>query len=322
MKTEKISFFYILDYKYISYLRMSLKMLRVLHPLSNVYIYDLSESPSQEMIEISENDDLVFYNYWSPEKWVNITFVNQVDFNYFHPKWSIKDEIKYLTRKFRAKYLDQYKSEWIIDKEIYIEEKRKRLSIWAQKAPCAQDCLNHNDDSDLLIFLDADAMPWSSLNTLFDEDYSDVALTLRRLDEVKIGFDTSVKMSVPLPYHAINAGVIVFRRNEAAKQFVHDWILEQEKIQYFMLEQTALSQICLINDSNAFKQYRKPIYLKNKIWINLLPCEEYNNTYFSKGYSFPENCKVAHFKGYLHQEKYFNQLESLIAARVHALESH
>jgi hypothetical protein len=267
------------------------------------------------MLQLAQVDKNIIYKHWMPELWLDVPFADQVSFDYFNPNWSLSDELKYFSRKLRYSFFGKHKSEWITDKSSYVENQRKRMRIWGQKAGCAKNCLESNDESELLIFLDADAIPWNSLDGLFDEEYFDVALTLRKLNDVKIGFDLGVRMSKPLPYHAINAGVIIFRRNKLALQFVSDWIEEQRKMQYFMLEQTALSEICLMNDQDAFKQYRRPIYLSSGACLNLLPCEEYNNTYFSTDYSFPVNCRVAHFKGYLHQEKYLEQLKSIVSER-------
>jgi len=313
LSNSKLTFFYVLDANYVHFLKMGLRLIRALHENSMVFAYDVGAKPSEELADIERSDSNFRHIDWGRSKWVTTPFIESVDFEHFNPNWSIRDQVKYYSRKLRSTILGSRKDEWITDKKAFVERQRGKMRIWAQKAVCARDCLSRVSDG-VLIFLDADAMPWRSLASLDDENF-DVALTLRRLDEVKVGFDHGFKMTTPLPYHAINAGVVVFRVNSAASRFIERWIVTQEKLDYFMLDQTALSKICLDADSEAFMQYRKPIFLDDGTLIVLLPCDEYNNTYMAEDFTFSSDCKVAHFKGYLHQKQYMAKLNEIITSR-------
>jgi hypothetical protein len=307
------NFFYVLDDAFAGFLELGLRAIRCFHPQAQVVAYDVSGEPSPRLRALATADSAFTVVPWPESQWMPVAWADRVDFDYFHPHWSLRDELKYRSRRLRTRFSGSARDGWIVDKAAWLATQRRKIRIWAQKAACAADCLANTSGD--WIFLDADAMPWRSLGTVFDEEF-DVALTLRRLADVKLGLDPGVRMDAPLPYHAVNAGVMFFRGGGAAQDFIGAWTAAMARIPYHMVEQTALSLLCLEADAHAFERYRAPLQLADGTRLLLLPCEEFNNTYIDDELRFDANSAVVHFKGYLHQRRYFAALERLVAERI------
>lgn len=312
------NFFYVLDDAFAGFLELGLRAIRCFHPEARVVAYDVGQEPSARLRALAQTDGRLTVVPWPERRWMRTAWADGVDFGYFHPRWSLRDEIKYRSRRLRKRLTGKARDAWIIDKAAWLAQQRRKIRIWAQKAACAKDLLDGNPGD--WIFLDADAVPWRPLGPVFDEDF-DVALTLRRLADVKVGIDPGVRMERPLPYHAVNAGVMFLRGNQASRRFLDLWCGAMERIPYHMIEQTALSVLCLEADPRAFDGYRRPLLLGGGIRLRLLPCEEFNNTYIDEELRFDERSAVVHFKGYLHQSRYLAALEQRVAERVRAAQA-
>jgi hypothetical protein len=243
--------------------------------------------------------------------------VDNLCFSYFYKNFS--DQLKYLSRKTRFRLFGQLKKTWIIDKKKFINYKKRICHIWAQKAPCFLDCLSRTDRN--IIFLDADAFAWRQLHSIFLKDF-DVALTLRKLNDVRIGVDPYVKCKKALPYLAINAGVILMRNNPASRQFIKCWMEQIKLTHHFLIEQTALSSILFKADPDAFKTFEKTITIyrnsfETPVNVILLECEKYNNTYIDRDLSFhEEETYVVHLKKSLHGPEFLHLIEEKINKRI------
>ena len=209
------------------------------------------------------------------------------------------------------------KEGWVVDKDEFLRKIRRSVSIWMQKAPCCAESLERSDRD--IILLDADAFVWNPLDSVFLKDF-DVGLTMRRLDDIRIGIDGGVRCAKPVPYHAINAGAMFFRNNDRSLDFVRLWIEKMSVTRYFLVEQTALALLVLEADESAFTAYERGIRIETDrapIAVRLLPCEKYNNFYIGDDLSFtPDSVYVAHFKGYLHRQAYFSSLSNLVEQRL------
>lgn len=317
-------FFLVLDERYAEFAALGMKTLTHFQPDSRVFLYDLSTEPVMALQELSKSFPKVEYTYWSHDKWLKNPWVDTLDFSYFSEGYGIKDHFKYFSRSLRHRLFSQMKEGWVVDKGEFVRNKKRVIHLWAQKAVCCQDCLEKTDRN--IVFLDADAFVWQPLEPVFLKDF-DVALTLRRLPDINIGIDRAVKCSEPVPYHAVNAGVIFLKNNDAARWFVTLWIEKMLSMKYFMVEQTALSQLVLDADKTAFTEYEKDIRIERdglSVKVKLLPCERYNNFYISdEDFTFEsdvqsDNVCVAHFKGHLHRKEYLASLTRVVEAHLSA----
>jgi hypothetical protein len=315
---EYTDFFMVLDDTFFKYAALGLKTIGHFHPQSRVFLYDLSPSPSARFQQLAGEWANAHYRHWPEKNWIKIHWVDTLDFAYFHRKFNWRDQIKYLSRKWRHQWLGQYKDDWILEKKLFAEQKKRAIHIWVQKASCCLDCFTRTERN--LVYLDADAFIWRRVDPVFQRDF-DIGLTLRRLKDIKIGEDVSVRTFEKIPYHAVNAGVIYFQNTLAAKSFVEAWIFKMHNMKYFIIDQTALSQMIYEADPEAFNQYEKVISFQidqnRAAKVLMLPCEQYNNIYIKDDFFFDEpNPFVVHLKGYLHQEKYFQSIADLVERRI------
>lgn len=311
-------FIMVLDGNYARFLRLGIKTLNHFHPDSRVFLYDVSPSPSIELQEIAGGYPGVDYRYWPEEKWLRNAWIETLNFSYFFP--GIANCFKYISRLFRHRVFGTMKEGWVVDKDEFLRKIRRSVSIWMQKAPCCAESLERSDRD--IILLDADAFVWNPLDSVFLKDF-DVGLTMRRLDDIRIGIDGGVRCAEPVPYHAINAGAMFFRNNDRSLDFVRLWIEKMSVTRYFLVEQTALALLVLEADESAFTAYERGIRIETDrapIAVRLLPCEKYNNFYIGDDLSFtPDSVYVAHFKGYLHRQAYFSSLSNLVEQRLSSM---
>ncbi len=313
-----VDFFIVLDDPYAKYAALGLKTTRHFHPESRIFFYDLSPSPSGNLQQLAKEYANVTYLHWPENNWIRIPWVDSLDFEYFHRRFGWRDQIKLLSRKWRHRWLRQFKEDWILDKKDYAEKKKRAIRIWVQKASCALDCFGRTNRN--LVFLDADAFVWQRLDPVFQREF-DVGLTLRRIPDVKIGEDMAVKTFEKIPYLAVNAGVIYFQNTLASQSFIEAWIAKMHTLKHYIVDQTALSQMAYEADPEAFHQYEKviPIKINQKgvAKVVMFPCEQYNNIYIRDDFSFDEpDPFVIHLKGYLHQKKYYESIRDLIERRI------
>jgi len=317
MGRTTVDFFWICDANYAHFLELGVASALYFHPDATLYVYDLCDSPSEKIAAIAARYPSVKIVPWPEKRWVRLPLANTIDFSYYMPNWNLRDELKYWSRKIRYAVTSRRKSDWIVNKTEWMNNQRRKILVWAQKAACAADCLSRSENN--LIFLDADAIPLCALHDVFEKEF-DVALTLRRIPDVRVGLDKGVKMSLPLPYHAVNAGVLFFKKGTKSFSFVDVWASKMQVVPYHMAEQTALSMLCLDADVDAFRQYEKNLSLNlpgdESVIIQLLSCDIFNNTYLDDCSNIPAGVKVAHFKGYLHQDIYFSRISKAILARL------
>lgn len=317
MENPVVDFYWVLDGNYAHFLELGVASVVHFHPHATLYVYDISQEPSEKIAEVAARYKNVKVILWPEDKWTRLPLAESVDFDYYTPNWNAREEIKYWSRKIRYAITKQKKSDWIVDKAEWLKKQRRKILVWTQKASCAADCLRRTENN--LVFLDADAIPLCPLNDVFSRHF-DVALTLRKLEDVRVGLDSGVRVYLPLPYHAVNAGVLFFRRGVESRKFVDAWSNKMKIVPYHMAEQTALSMLCLDADADAFCSYEKDLVLNfpdgTNASVKLLPCEVFNNTSMGDCLKIREGVKVAHFKGYLHQDIYFSKISQLILSRL------
>jgi|GEM_PF-1685424 len=308
-------FLIVLDEAYANFASIGLKNCAHFHPKSKVFLYDLTPQPSDGLQSLSRLHENVQYIHWPGSRWLKNGWVDTLTFSDFHYNFKISDRFKHLSRILRYKLFGRKKEGWgELDKKEYVRKKKHFMHLCSQRTVICQDCLERTDKH--LVFIDADAFVWRSLDPVFRKDF-DVALTLRRLNDIKIGFVPGIKSDRPIPYKVINAGVLYFKNNDRARRFVSLWTDKILSIRDFALDQTALAQLLLDADAHSFEGYEKDIKVGtggDPVIIKLLPCEPYNNFYIRENLTFEseaEDTYIAHFKGCLHKQEYYSSLKKL-----------
>jgi hypothetical protein len=141
-----------------------------------------------------------------------------------------------------------------------------------------------NNLPDDVAWVDGDCL----IRERFDEiqDDCDVALTLRRFrpNTIRDEYDGY-----------INAGVMAFRNNAAAKSLIEKWIVEQP---HGRADQDALNRVLLnYTDMNQSGE----IVNIDGCRVKFVPCDIYNFFYFPEAHS---KAKILHVKGSLRPDFY------------------
>lgn len=133
----------------------------------------------------------------------------------------------------------------------------------------------------------------------YNEDvvWIDCDCIVRDLDNPLAGCDVAVTLRRPsdpkdMYYHysgLLNAGVIFFANNDAARFFVDYWEGKLNESEY-KTDQEALNLACGISE------FTRPgdVLYANGACVRVLNCDEYNFFYFPED---PKDAKVLHFKG-------------------------
>jgi len=313
-------FLIVLDQAYAKFLSLGLTTLAHFHPGAKVFLYDLTPAPSVEIQGMSKLYKNIDYIHWPQSKWLENTWVDSLGFSDFHYDYTIRDRIKRLSRMMRYKLLGIRKEGWgELDKTEEVRKKKHFMNLCSQRTVICKDCLERTGNN--VVFIDADAIVWRSVDAVFEKDF-DVALTMRRLNDMIIDYVPEIHSDRPVPFKVINAGVIYFKNNERSGKFVNLWVEEILKARDFALDQTALAQLVLDADKHAFEGYERDISIgsgSGPISIKLLPCEPYNNFYMRNDFTFEtmeRDTYIAHFKGYLHRDEYFSSLKRVVEKHI------
>lgn len=139
-----------------------------------------------------------------------------------------------------------------------------------------------------IVWLDADCL----LNRRIDEilDRSDVTVTMRRFQETKLR---------NLYDGYINAGVLAFRYNSKALEFISKWI---ELLPTHRADQDALASLLLKYDD--LYDYGKVFEAVGGAKVKLLSCNIYNFFYFDDEQIDYGRIKIFHIKGHLREQHY------------------
>ncbi len=313
-------FLIVLDQAYAKFLSLGLSTLAHFHPRAKVFLYDLTPEPSAElqgMSKLYENSDWI---HWPRSKWLKNTWVDSLGFSDFNHNYTISDRLKHLSRVMRSKLLGIRKEAWgELDKDKQVRKKKYFMNLCSQRTVICRDCLERTGNN--VVFIDADAIVWRSVAAVFEKDF-DVALTMRRLNDIVIDYVPGIHSDRPVPFKVINAGVIYFKNNERSRKFVNLWVEEILNTRDFAMDQTALAQLVLDADEHAIEEYERDIRIGSgpgPISIKLLPCEPYNNFYMHDDLTFETgegDTYIAHFKGYLHRDEYFSSLKRVVEKHI------
>lgn len=304
---------------YSDWTRLCLQSISRFHPASTIHLYDLSKKPSKLFIEIANDFKNVKYYSYPESEWKWPAWVDKADFNFFCPRFSFREQLKYLGRRARLMISGKTKEGWMTDKALFAEEKRFFLKVVSQKPHILRQVVSNSAND--LVFIDVDAIITKPLDAVFKIDF-DLALTTEDLNEVVISRDPiDCNDRSIYPHRAINTGVIVLRNNRNARPILDAWIQEMESVYHFCVEQTSLANLIYRNIPDFFQSYFKPQTLAlpggSSSLIVALPMNVYN---FIKtqldAESFPEHIFVAHFVGSRKQQMHWEKAKKLALKQI------
>lgn len=139
-----------------------------------------------------------------------------------------------------------------------------------------------NDTPKDIIWMDVDCIVKSNLEDILGD--ADVAVTLRRGSGLRDVYDGY-----------INAGVMAFRNNQAASNFIKAWIA---KIPGSRADQDAANKVLL--DGGLIEAKYDEVIGAGGAKVMVRSCDEYNFFYFPES----NNARIYHIKGSLREEFY------------------
>lgn len=141
------------------------------------------------------------------------------------------------------------------------------------KIPCKphiiKDALTRIIDEDYLVWLDADAIIFDSIDEI-KEDY-DIGVTVR--------LPKAIENSMP-----VNAGIVFLKKTQGAITFVDKWISLSDKD---ISDQPPLNKLASVVCAD-----RGTTVIRDGVKIKVFPCEIYNNFYKKGNHKF----KIKHYK--------------------------
>ena len=144
-----------------------------------------------------------------------------------------------------------------------------------------------------ILWLDADCILRNRVDEMLDN--CDVAVTLRRFDEMKI-------RDIYDGY--LNAGVMAFRYNEPTIEFIDKWI---GQLKNGRADQDAIVRLLLAyNDLFNIGE----IFSVNGTKVKILDCDTYNFFYFEDKEAIGK-AKIFHIKGHLREQYYSKVLNGM-----------
>lgn len=311
-----MDFLSITDKKYAPLVNLNSRLIRHFSPDSKYFVYDLDGSSETAGLGSNSNVTLI---PWGRERWHQFDWIEEIRFPDVAPNFGLKQEYQRINRSIRVFFGKKPKHDWITNKAAYAEARKRFARVNSQKPFCIFHALSMSRRS--LIFLDADALLWNKPD--FPLQDVDAMVTVRRKAEISFGHNTIFRQNRPLPFLAINAGVIGFANTEGARKLIYEWIAKLGQIRCIFTEQTALSLLLHSSDPDIFlkggKIFVLPLLDGSSAKVSIAPCEKYNNFYLD-GMSLPsEQTTVAHFKGYLHGASLIPRIEALTKNRLTGL---
>jgi hypothetical protein len=269
------------------------------------------ENPRFIVIDISKRKDnalsahvrrhpMVIVDHWPRESWVTPRWVQDTDFDYFHPTFSFIDQLKYFRRRWQHRLTGRAKPAWLIDKQADVERRRFALSLWANQPRFFRKWLAELNEE--LTYVDGDALPLRSLKHLYEADF-DIAFTTERPENVRIGREPEHVLSRPVyPYRAINVGIYCTRPTSGAFAFLDAWMATMETVKHDLLDQTAAAWLILQGCPDFFAHQGEALPVEmpdgKRVMVGNIPGDIYNCHSFELSMLAPDATQaVFHFVG-------------------------
>ena len=146
------------------------------------------------------------------------------------------------------------------------------------KIPCKPamilDALTKANDNDTIVWIDADAIMWSRIDEILDDDW-DFGVTMRK--------PKSNERDDP-----INAGIVFVKKTPASIAFMNTWI---NNVSTGISDQKELNKLFALNNVDYLRKRKL-----HNMTVKIFPCTIYNNFYFKQP---QKNAKITHYKSKL-----------------------
>lgn len=308
-----MDFISITDKKYAALVNLNAKLIGTLAPNSRYFVFDLDGST--EVAALAQHAHVTRVA-WQPEHWQRFDWIEEISFADVAPDYSLKDEYRRINRAIRVAFGSEPKYDWMTSKKAFVDGKKRFARVNSQKPFCILDALQKTTES--VIFLDADALLWQVPD--FPLDGADALFTIRRKEDIAVGYNTVFRQNRPLPYLATNAGVLGFSNSDGARKLIYEWLTRLGQIRCLFTEQTALSLTLMSALPDTFAHIGEcvelPLLDGSCAQVQLVACDKFNNFYLNGAVAPPANTTVAHYKGYLHGASMFDKISALVDLRL------
>jgi hypothetical protein len=152
-------------------------------------------------------------------------------------------------------------------------------------------CMETNE-GDIFVYIDGDAQLCNAIDEVTEGDY-DIGVTLRAFSEINNEWHRQNFEWTKF----LNAGVMIFKRTEATKQFIDIWHKLTEKVGD---DQVALNKLACPNE---YPEAGSTLEIGG-VRFKFFPCQQYNYYYFED--NLEDNIKILHFKGIVRHFYPFN----------------
>ena len=310
-----IDFVSMADHGYAKWLSLCLPSIRAAHPGARVFVFDLSpEHPGvREACAAHPGADAVA---WPERQWRWPSWIDATDFDFFWPRFTLRESVKYWARRARAALTGRAKEDWMIDKAALVRSTQRFCRIVSQKPHVLLKALELSGRD--LVFVDADAVVRKPLDAVFDGGL-DLGVTCEPPEDVVVGPNPPECRERPsYPIRAINTGVIFLRDGAGARGLLQDWIAEMEAVRDVAAEQTALANLILRQAPDFFARHGNEGVLAardgRRARARNLPVHLYNEYRLKPEMtSLPDEARIVHFVGSLKKQKNWPRVRELVA---------
>lgn len=304
---------------YISWVKFWLESISRSNPSSRLFVYDVSTRPTNVLKNLVACYPNARYVAWPESRWQWPDWVDTTDFRFFWPGFDLRDQLKYLSRRLRVRLGSYKKHDWMIDKKVFVSNKRFFIRICCQKPYIIRDALARTDNP--LVYVDADAIVLKSLQE-FPVSNSDLAVTVVDQEQVRIGGEWEPDgPDGPLPVTLINAGVIFVNKTVASRDLLDLWITELSRVCHGASDQTALANLIYRHDKN-FYMTGQPVQIPTVTGVAMvagLPCAQYNQVRIPRdGSGIDSSVAIAHFVGSWKQDEHWSKVDDLVRKAWHS----
>lgn len=264
-----MNFITIADDKFVFWFKQLYRFLRCTQEAPRIFLIDISSTKDNELSDLARRCEGVSIRHAPSSSWYVPGWVEEIDFNYLYPDFSVADQLKYFRRRLQYLLTGRAKPAWLIDKGQFVLEKKHAISLWANKPRFFRDTLSEVGDQ--LVYIDVDALPVKNLGELFDREF-DIGFTTERPENIRIGRESEHNLSRPIyPYRAINTGVYCARRTDATMAFFDAWIASLDEVRHDLLDQTAVAWLLLQQRPDFFEHQEEtvPIRLGSGTTVNV-----------------------------------------------------
>ena len=294
------SFVCMSDAGFVRWLELCMAAIVRTHPGARILVFDLSAASSDAVRELVGQTPGAEHVDWDESRWPSPAWIDTSDFAFYWPDYGWRDEVKYWSRRLRARVTGRVKAGWMTDKASFVAQIRRATRRVAQKPYILRRALELAKKD--LAFIDADAMVLKPLGEVFRHSF-DLGVTVEQPEDVYIGPEPATMPWRPvLPVRLLNTGVVFIRDTAGAQALLDDWIEAMARVHHATAEQLALAHMLLaeipdlVCAEHTVRPFPAPPAHKRGD-VLVLPMREYNFVHVPLDAQRMPDVHVAHFAG-------------------------